>query len=80
MTKHRATLEQIRRENGGLAWSKVDALLRHLASAIEEGRGSTTAYMINGVPITVHTVHGRKECGRSLVKRLKKELERAGIL
>ena len=74
MSKHAKTLEQIRRLNGGLHWTKVEALLKHYGAEIHEGSGSTVTFYIDDVPFTADRPHPRKECGKGLVKRVREYL------
>lgn len=78
MKKHRATLEQIRRLNGGLHWTRVEALLKALGAETYEGSGSTVTFVIADRKLTVDRPHPRKECGKRLVKRVRSFLDAAG--
>ena len=78
MTKHSDILEQIRRLNGGLAWKKVEALLRSLGAEVYEGSGSTVTFALDDRKLTVDRPHPRKECGRGLVKRVRSFLDELG--
>lgn len=78
MTKHSDTLEQIRRLNGGLAWKKVEGLLRSLGAEVYEESGSTVTFALDDRKLTVDGPHPRKECGRGLVKRVRSFLDELG--
>ncbi len=80
MAKHTKTLDQIRQRNGGLHWSKVAALLRHLGGEFTEGRRGSARIAIQGRRITVHRPHPRPECGRGLVGWMRELLEDIGEL
>ncbi len=80
MTRDSAVLEQIRRLNGGLHWKKVEALLKSLGADIYEGSGSTVTFVLDGRKLTVDRPHPRKECGRGLVKQVRRYLEGLGHL
>jgi hypothetical protein len=80
MPKHSGTLEQVRRLNGGLAWKRVEALLRSLGAEVYEGSGSTVTFALGGRMLTVDRPHPRKECGRGLVKRVRSFLDELGQL
>ena len=80
MGKHRTTLDQILRLNGGLDWKKVEALLKHLEAELYEGTGSTVTFVIGDRKLTVDRPHPRRECGRGLVKRVRAFLEALGEL
>ena len=79
MSKHTRTLDQIERLNGGL-WSKVEALLRHYRADVVEGSGSSVTFRLDGLKLTVHRPHPRKECGRGLVKEVRGFLKDTGRL
>ena len=78
MTKHADTLNQIHRLNGGLAWKRVEALLRSLGAEVYEGSGSTVTFVLGERKLTVDRPHPRKECGRGLVKRVRSFLDELG--
>ncbi len=78
MRKHRATLDQIKRLNGGLHWTKVEALLKHFGAEVYEGSGSTVTFVLRETKLTVDRPHPRKECGKGLVKRVRSFLETVG--
>ena len=78
MAKHHYTLDQISRLNGGLAWKKVEALLRSLGAEVYEGSGSTVTFALGERKLTVDRPHPRKECGRGLVKRVRVFLDELG--
>ena len=80
MGKHRPTLDQILRLNGGLDWKKVEALLKHLEAELYEGTGSTVTFVIGDRKLTVDRPHPRRECGKGLVKRVRAFLEALGEL
>jgi hypothetical protein len=78
MRKHEEVLDQIRRLNGGLHWTKVEALLRHLGADVYEGSGSTVTFVLDGRKLTVDRPHPRRECGIGLVKRVRSFLDSLG--
>ena len=78
MGKHDDVLEQIRRLNAGLHWTKVEALLRHLGAEVYEGSGSTVTFVLDARKLTVDRPHPRRECGTGLVKRVRSFLESLG--
>ena len=78
MPKHSDTLRQIQQLNGGLAWKRVDALLRSFGAEVYEGSGSTVTFVLGGRKLTVDRPHPRKECGRGLVKRVRSFLDELG--
>jgi hypothetical protein len=80
MSKRGVVLEQIRRLNPGLHWTKVEALLRHLGAEVHEGTGSTVTFVLHGRKLTVDRPHPRRECGIGLVKRVRSYLEQLGQL
>lgn len=80
MSRDDAILDQIRRLNGGLHWSKVEKLLKRLGAEIYEGSGSTVTFVLGGRKMTVDRPHPRKECGRGLVKRVRSFLQNLGHL
>ena len=78
MSKHDDVLDQIRRLNGGLHWTRVEALLRHLGAEVYEGSGSTVTLVLDGRKLTVDRPHPRRECGIGLVKRVRSFLDSLG--
>ena len=80
MGKHTQTLDQIRSLNGGLHWTKVEALLVSFGATVEEKSASTVTFVLDGRKITVDRPHPRKECGRGLVKRIRNQLREMGRL
>jgi len=78
MGRHRATVDQIKRLNGGLHWTKVEALLKSVGAEVYEGPGSTVTFVLGGTKLTVDRPHPRKECGKGLVKRVRSFLETTG--
>jgi predicted RNA binding protein YcfA (HicA-like mRNA interferase family) len=80
MTRDSAVLEQIRRLNGGLHWKKVEALLKSFGADVYEGSGSTVTFVLGGRKLTVDRPHPRKECGKGLVKQVRRYLEGLGHL
>ena len=80
MGKHTKTLDQIRRLNGGLHWTKVEALLLSWGATIEEKAGSTITFVLDGRKMTFDRPHPRKACGRGLVKKIRKHLRALGRL
>lgn len=80
MSRHDATLEQIRRLNGGLDWKRVESLLKHLGAEIYEGSGSTVTFVLEDRKLTVDRPHPGRECGKGLVKRVRSYLDELGHL
>jgi hypothetical protein len=80
MARHQRTKDQIKRLNGALHWIKVEALLKALGAEVYEGSGSTVTFVIGERKLTVDRPHPRKECGRGLVKRVRRFLEEVGEL
>jgi len=78
MAQHSDTLDQVQRLNGGLAWKKVEALLRSLGAEVYEGSGSTITFVLGERKLTVDRPHPRKECGWGLVKRVRSFLDELG--
>ena len=79
--KHSEILEAIfaRRVRGGLKWRDVESMFRALGAEIHERRGSSVIIKLNDEVETVHRPHPRPECGKGLVVRLRRFLERAGV-
>jgi predicted RNA binding protein YcfA (HicA-like mRNA interferase family) len=80
MPRDPAILDQIRRAHGGLHWKKVERLLKGLGAEAYEGSGSTVTFVLGGQKLTVDRPHPRKECGKGLVKRVRRFLEGTGHL
>ena len=78
MAKHAKTIAAIARLDGGLHWKKVEALLIACGATVEERAGSTVTFVLEGRKMTFDRPHPRKECGRGLVKKLRKYLREMG--
>jgi hypothetical protein len=76
--KHQKTLDLIEGLNPGVHWTKVEALLRSMASAVHEKGGSSVTFVIDGRLFAVDRPHPRKECGLGLVKRVRERLREIG--
>ena len=76
--KHSDTLNQIHRLNGGLAWKRVEAMLKGLGAEVYEGSGSTVTIVLDERKLRVDRLHPRKEGGRGLVKRVRSFLDELG--
>lgn len=73
--KFRVTVANVLKLNGGTHWDDVEDLLKHgLGAEVYEGSGSTVTFVIGTLKFTVDRPHPRRECGKSLVKRVKKVL------
>ena len=79
--RHERTLAAIfgKQVRGNLRWRDVEALFRSLGAEIHERRGSSVVIELNEEVETVHRPHPRPECGKGLVKRMRRFLERAGV-
>ena len=80
MGKHSKTLDQIKDLNGGLHWSKVEALFKSYGAEVYEGKGSTATFVIDDLKFTMDRPHRRRECGKGLVKRVREYLRKCGKL
>ena len=80
MNRDTDTFRQIRGVNGGLAWKRVEALLRALGAEVYEGSGSTVTFVLDERKLTVDRPHPRRECGRGMVKRVRSFLDELGYL
>ena len=80
MSRDTDTVRQIRSLNGGLAWKRVERLLRVLGAEVYEGSGSTVTFVLGGRKLTVDRPHPRRECGRGLVRRVRSFLDELGYL
>ena len=78
---HRKTLAAIfdTQARGNLKWRDVESMFRGLGARIHERRGSSIIIVLNGEVETVHRPHPRPECGKGLVRRMRRFLERAGV-
>lgn len=75
-----ATLENIRNGNGATSWSDVESLLLWLGAERYERTGSRVLFTLHGALLSVHRVHGHRECGMRLVARVRSFLSQAGVL
>ena len=80
MGKHAKTLDQIEDLNGGLHWSKVEALFKSYRAEVYESSGSTVTFVMDGLKFTMDRPHPRRECGKGLVKRVREYLRKCGKL
>ena len=80
-SNHRNTLATIfdRRARGSLKWSEVESMFRELGAKACERRASSVVIELNEEVETVHRPHLQPECGKGLVRRMRRFLERAGI-
>lgn len=73
--KYRITVANVLGLNGGTHWDDVEDLLVHgLQAEVYEGSGSTVTFVVGTIKLTVDRPHPRRECGKNLVKRVKKIL------
>ena len=80
MRKRSKTLDQIEDLNGGLHWSKVEALFKSYRTEVYEGKGSMVTFVIDDLKFTMDRPHPRRECGKGLVKRVREYLRKCGKL
>lgn len=80
MTRRDKTLDQVRKLNGSLHWTKVEQLLKSYGAEVHEGGGSTVTFVMADVKLTVDRPHPRKERGKGLVKRVREYLNKIGKL
>lgn len=78
--KDKRTREAIfaKRVDGNIDWKSVESLLRVLGADMREKSVSGVGVTLNGVSAVFDRPHPRRECGRSLVKRVRSFLESAG--
>ena len=79
--KDQRTLDALfaKRIDGSIEWKAVEALFRGLGADIAEKKGSGIDVTLNHIDAVFHRPHPRRECGRSLVKRVREFLARAGV-
>ncbi|MFI4955982.1 MAG: type II toxin-antitoxin system HicA family toxin [Gammaproteobacteria bacterium] len=79
-SKHKKTHEAIFADPvlANIPWDDIDALLVALGAFRQEGNGSRTRYLLNGVPAVFHRPHPRRETDRGAVKSVRKFLIDAG--
>ena len=78
---HERTLAAIfdKETSGNLKWRNVESMFRGLGAEIHERRGSSVIIELNEEVEIVHRPHPRPECGKGLVRRMRRFLERAGV-
>lgn len=63
--KHQRTLEAIFKQpvQSNVVWKDIESLMRHLNTEITEGEGegSRVRFALNGVRVTFHRPHPKKE-------------------
>ncbi|MBM3344300.1 MAG: type II toxin-antitoxin system HicA family toxin [Betaproteobacteria bacterium] len=80
-SSQRKTLERIRANpvNGNLEWSRIESLLKSLGCRVIEGAGSAVSFDFNGMKLTLHRPHPRKEALRYRVLAVRAYLDRIGV-
>lgn len=80
-SKHCKTLEAVFAipVNGNIAWSRIEALLDAVGCQIIEGTGSSVTFEKDGLRLSVHHPHPRKEALRYRVKDVRRFLEKIGV-
>ena len=78
---HERTLATIfdKETRGNLKWRNVESMFGGLGAEIHERRGSSVIIELNEEVEIVHRPHPRPECGKGLVRRMRRVLERAGV-
>lgn len=79
--KDQRTLDALfaKRIDGNMEWKAVEALFRALGATIREKKGSAIGVKLNDVYAVFDRPHPRRECGKGLVKRVGKYLDKAGV-
>ena len=62
-----------------LAWKKIETLFIALGAKVIEGRGSRVRFELNGVVVTFHRPHPKKEAKPYQVRDARHFLEESGI-
>ncbi len=80
-SKHRKTLEAVFAipVNGNIEWGRIEALLGAVGCQIIEGVGSSVTFEKDGLRLSVHRPHPRKEALRYRVKDVHRFLEKIGV-
>lgn len=79
--RHRKTLELIYENpvRPDIAWSDIEALLRHAGAEISEGRGSRVRIALNGIRAVFHRPHPNRETDKGALKSVRRFLMEAGV-
>lgn len=79
--KHRRTLEQVfsKPPNGGLEWTRIEAMLRAAGCEVTEGPGSSVLFRLNGESLFMHRPHPGKDALIYRIRAVCTFLEAAGV-
>jgi hypothetical protein len=77
--RHYGTLEAVFEKRASIAWSDIEAMLRHYGAEITEGKGSRVRVALKGVRAVFHRPHPQKETDRGAVAAVRRFLLEAEI-
>jgi hypothetical protein len=79
VNRHYGTLEAVFEKRANIAWSDIEAMLRHHGAEITEGKGSRVRVALKGVRAVFHRPHPQKETDRGAVAAVRRFLLEAEI-
>ncbi len=65
--------------SNNIHWREVESLLHHLGAAVTPTHGASFRVALNGCEDTLHHPHQSNVCDRTVIKRLREFLARAGV-
>ncbi len=65
--------------SGNIHWREIESLLSHLGASVTPTHGARFQVSLNGAEDFLHHPHQSNVCDRSLIKRLREFLGRAGV-
>ena len=82
MAKHEKVLSDVFHEptKANIAWSDIEALVKHYGGEVSEGSGSRVRFCLNGIRAVFHRPHPGKEAGKRTVESAREFLFNAGIM
>lgn len=82
MSGHQRTLAALSAEPtpANWTWKDIETLLISLGAELEEGDGSRSRVLLNGIPSTFHRPHPRKEASEPQVGSVREFLRLAGVV
>lgn len=80
--KHQTTLLAIFADpvRANIPWHDIESLLLAAGATMCEGQGSRVRFNLNGVKVTFHRPHPRKEADKGVVRSVRRYLIEAGVM
>lgn len=65
--------------SGNIHWREIESLLHHLGADVTPTHGASFRVALNGFEDFLHHPHQSNVCDRTVIKRLREFLARAGV-